>query len=408
MADSIALLKDLPDAAHAPVSARALSGVSFAVTHSLSDIEADWRALGEASVESPGQDFDFVRLWIDALGIREADQFYLTASQNGRPVALLPLHRRWVRGVRTLTWFPGPHVGCNAPLIDAKALAAMTSEERRTMWQLLLREVTGADVVYLKAVPEMRVEGIDLFAELGRSIEVETLYRAQFASWDEANATQRNKSRRKHDRQQGERLEALGEVSFETLGNGENALAVLDIMFRQRAARFRAMGVWDPFARPAIRAFYDNTAREDSGVAVKLHLLRLNGDIVAVRYNIIKDDRLFCLISSMSDDATIQGGSPGKQCLLRVMQTEFDAGYRMFDMGAGFTDEKRHWCNGQLPVRQHYLPITRRGALAAAAHRNWALQRQRIKSDPRLLKFAKSARGLMLRLAGKSADSPQD
>lgn len=405
MADSVALLKDLPDAADAPVSARMPLGLTLALTHRLDNVESIWRTLGASGVESPGQDYDFIRLWIEALDIREADQFYLTASLNGRPVALLPLHRRWVRGIRTLTWFPGPHVGCNAPLVDAKVLAAMTADERHALWQVLLRDVEGADVVYLKAVPEMRIDGPDLFAELGRSIEVETLYRAQFTSWDEANTTQRNKSRRKHDRQQGERLEALGQVSFETLGNGDEALAVLDTMFRQRAARFRTMGVWDPFAVPAIRAFYDSTARAESGVEIRLHLLRLNGEIVALRYNIVEGNRLFCLISSMSDDAAIQGGSPGKQCLLRVMQTEFDAGYRVFDMGAGFTDEKRHWCNVQIPVRQHYLPITRRGALASTAHRNWALQRQRIKSDPRMLKLAKAVRGTVLRLTGRSAYS---
>ena len=55
-------------------------------------------------------------------------------------------------------------------------------------------------------------------------------------------------------------------------------------------------------------------------------MLRLNGEIVAVRYNIVHGDRMFCLISSMSDDPAIQNGSPGKQCLLRVMQTVFDAG----------------------------------------------------------------------------------
>ncbi|MEQ1770830.1 MAG: GNAT family N-acetyltransferase, partial [Devosia sp.] len=241
-----------------------------------------------------------------------------------------------------------------------------------------------------------------VFGELGQWLETETLYRAEFGSWDEANTTQRNKSRRKHDRQQGERLEALGKVEFETIGNGPKALEVIDVMFRQRAARFVEMGVSNPFAFKPIRRFYDETAWAGSKVPVKLHVLRLNGEIVAVRYNIVAGERLFCLISSMSDDPAIQGGSPGKQCLLRVMQTEFDAGFRMFDMGAGFTDEKRHWCNVQVPVRQHYLPITRRGALAAATHRNWAVLRLRIKSDDRLLKWAKGLRAWMLKMTGKA------
>jgi CelD/BcsL family acetyltransferase involved in cellulose biosynthesis len=154
-----------------------------------------------------------------------------------------------------------------------------------------------------------------------------------------------------------------------------------------------------------IREFYDSTARASSGVPVKLHVLRLNGEIVAVRYNVEHGDRLFCLISSMSDDPSIQNGSPGKQCLLRVMQTVFDQGYRVFDMGEGLTDEKRHWCNQQIPVRHHYMPITRRGAFAAQAHRGWHRLRSRIKNDEKMFTWAKGLRGTMLRLTGQPEEA---
>jgi hypothetical protein len=70
-------------------------------------------------------------------------------------------------------------------------------------------------------------------------------------------------------------------------------------------------------------------------------------------------------------------------------------------MGEGLTDEKRHWCNQQIPVRHHYMPITRRGAFAASAHQGWHTLRRRIKTDERLLMWAKTARGTMLKLIGK-------
>lgn len=381
----------------------AADGFSITVTHRLPDVEAVWRALTAGAIESPGQDFDFIRLWVDALGIAEDDQFYVIAHEDGAAVALMPLQRRWDKGARVLSWFPGPHVGCNAPIVDVARVAAMPVTKRRRLWIRMLRGVTGADVVYLKAVPQMMVGDVDLFAELGQWIDSEILYRASFQNFEEADKTQRSKSRRKHDRQQGDRLAALGEIGFEEVANGPAALAVLNTMFEQRAARFREMGVFNPFAIPMIRAFYDSTVREGSGLRVLLHVLKLNGAIVAVRYNIIHNDRLFCLISSMSDDPAIQTGSPGKQCLLRVMQTVYAQGYRVFDMGEGLTDEKRHWCNQQIPVRHHYVPITRRGALAASIHRRWQVTRRQIKSDERLLAMAKNVRGLMLKLSGKSA-----
>jgi len=386
--------------------------LTVSTTRRIEDVEAIWRTFEADGIESPGQSYDFVRLWIEARRIAEKDQLYVVGSINGRPMVLLPLQRRRVRGVWIYTWFAGSHVGCNAPLLDVMRFVALTMQQRRTFWASLLAPLKGADLVYLKAVPE-RAYGIDgLFAELGTAQPAETLHRAVFSSWDEANTTQRSKSRRKHDRQQGERLDALGAVSFEVVTCSAAARPILDEMFRQRARRFEVMGVNDPFKPCDVARFYNETMTPGSKVEVKLHVMRLDGAIVAVRYNIVHGDRLFCLISSMSDDERIQGGSPGKQCLLRVMQTVFDAGYRVFDMGEGLTDEKRHWCNQLVAVRNHYVPITHRGALAVAAHRGLQQLKVRIKSDPKLLDLAKRVRGLLLKLSGKggaamSAPTPE-
>ncbi len=381
------------------------SAVSVHLAHCLDDVAVAWTTLESGQIESPGQSLAFTRAWVSALGIAEADQFYLVAERDGAPVALLPLWRRRVRGIRLLSWFPGPHVGCNAPLVDLSHLAALGSVGRAALWSSMLAPIAGADLIYLKSVPQTLVDGTDVFAELGSSIAAETLYRAAFSSWDEANTTQRSKSRRKHDRQQGERLEALGEVSFEEIAAGPDALPVLETMFRQRAARFRTMGVPDPFSGADIRAFYDTTVAAGAGIDVRLHVLRLNGEIVAVRYNVAHGERLFCLISSMSDDANVQTGSPGKQCLLRVMQSVFDAGYRVFDMGAGFTDEKRHWCNVQIPVRQHYLPLTTTGEMTAGMHRGWQDLRQRLKGNKAVMGAIKAIRGRVL--AAKASARPE-
>ena len=123
-------------------------------------------------------------------------------------------------------------------------------------------------------------------------------------------------------------------------------------------------------------------------------------------HDVVHGDRLFCLISSMSDDPRIQNGSPGKQCLLRVMQTEFDARLRMFDMGAGFTDEKRHWCNVQIPVRQHYIALTPLGRLASSLHQTWQVGRKRIKENKQLLGFIKSVRSKLQK--AKAETKPAD
>jgi len=364
-------------------------------------VEAIWRRLASANPESPGQTLEFIALWAETQKIPEADRLFVVGEVDGVPVALMPLHlERRLGMLRLYRWMPGAHVGCNAPVVDSAKLKAMTADQRSELWSHMLNTIRG-DIVYLGHVPEL-----PHFAELGEHISADFLHRAEFTSWENANTTQRSKSRRKHDRQQGERLDALGQVAFAELGNADGLAPILDVMFEQRAARFAAMGVRDPFAPPSIRDFYYRAAARDSAVKVRMHVLRLDGEIVAVRFNIVAGTRMFCLISSMSDDPRVQTGSPGKQCLLRVMQTVFDAGHTSFDMGTGFTDEKRHWCNVQIPVRQHYLPLTPLGSFAAAGHRAWHTARRRIKEDPRLLAFAKKVRAVTIR--GKAAPAVKD
>ncbi|KRA45639.1 GNAT family N-acetyltransferase [Devosia sp. Root635] len=382
--------------------------IGVTVTSRIEDVEAVWRDLTAGSIESPGQSYDFIRLWVANRQVPQAEQLYVVGRIDGEPVALLPLHRKRVHGLPVLTWFPGANAGCYAPIADYDRLAALGSEGRCRLWTAMTDQLSGADVVYLRSIP-VTVGGHEgLFDELGATLAVETLYRSQYASWEECDRLQRSKSRRKHDRQQGDRLSAMGEVGFEELRNGGDTDCAIEVMFRQRSARFKAMGIRDTFVHDRLIDFYHDAARAGSGVDVRLHVLRLNGDIVAVRYNIVHNDRMFCLISSMSDDPAIQNGSPGKQCLLRVMQTVFDEGISVFDMGSGFTDEKRHWCNVQAPLRQHYVGLTLQGAVIVKAHRLFQQTRAAIKANPQLKAAVRSLRQLFDRATGAAAPGPAE
>jgi CelD/BcsL family acetyltransferase involved in cellulose biosynthesis len=382
--------------------ARARLEIGVSITNVIEDVEQVWRALEAKGVESPGQSYDFIRLWVRDRAIAPTDQVYVVGHADGVPVALMALHRRRVRGIRVLTWFPGTHVGCHAPVADYALLAGMAAEQRKALWDAMTGALSGADLIYLRSIPLDVAGRPGLFEELGTTLAVDVLYRAQFSSWEACDRVQRSKSRRKHDRQQGDRLEAMGAVSFEDIGNGGDSRCAIETMFKQRSARFKAMGIRDTFVRDGLVSFYHDAIKPGSGIEVRLHVLRLNGEIVATRYNVVHGSRMFCLISSMSDDPAIQGGSPGKQCLLRVMQTVFDAGYSVFDMGAGFTDEKRHWCNVQVPLRHHYVPLTVVGRVVLAAHQGIQTVRARIKANKGLMSLRRLPARVMERFGRKA------
>ncbi|WP_284388540.1 GNAT family N-acetyltransferase [Devosia yakushimensis] len=382
--------------------------IAASLSTDIAAVETVWRTLTAAGIESPGQSYDFIRLWIEDRGIPAEDQRFVVGTVDGRPVALLPLHRKTVRGIPVFTWFPGAHAGCYAPVADFKTLAALGPVGRGALWRAMVGQLCGADLIYLRSMPTEIDGATGLFDELGSTLAVETLYRSQYGSWEECDRLQRSKSRRKHDRQQGDRLAAMGEVGFEEIRNGGDMRCAIETMFIQRAARFKVMGIRDPFVHDRLTDFYHAMAAAGSGVDVRLHVLRLDGAIVAVRYNVVDNDRMFCLISSMSDDPAIQNGSPGKQCLLRVMQSVFDQGMRVFDMGSGFTDEKRHWCNVQMPLRQHYIGLTGRGAVIVGVHQTFQKMRAHIKANKQLKVLARNVQSFVYRLAGKrAAEAPE-
>jgi CelD/BcsL family acetyltransferase involved in cellulose biosynthesis len=384
---------------HRQASAEASRAVSVEVFHHIEAVESTWRRLSAGAIESPGQSYDFIRLWVNDRKISSASQCYVVGSIGGEPVAILPLHRKRVQGIRVITWFPGAQAGCYAPIADYDRLAGLAPAERVAFWKVLTSSLKGADLVYLRTVPVSICGNEGLLDSLGSSLPVETLYRARFSSWEQCDSEQRSRSRRKHDRQQGDRLAALGEVGFEQVIDLAEARRAVDIMFAQRSARFRQQGIRDAFVADDLVGFYRAALEPGSGIDVRLHVLRLDGEIVAVRYNIVHGDRMFCLISSMATCQRVQSGSPGKQCLLRVMQTVFDQGISVFDMGCGHTDEKRHWCNVQIALRQHYVPLTPLGGLVAAAHKSYQRLRVWAKANERVKQLFRSLHGVRDRLS---------
>ena len=74
----------------APAGVFARERISVVATHSLGEVEAVWRTLS-AKVKSPGQNYDFIRLWVEERGLSAREQLYLLGRVDGEPVALLPL-----------------------------------------------------------------------------------------------------------------------------------------------------------------------------------------------------------------------------------------------------------------------------------------------------------------------------
>jgi len=373
--------------------------MSVIVTNDITEVKTHWRTLEAFGLESPGQSFEFIRLWIKNNKIEKRDQSFFVVLLDGAPIIAIAFEVDRYLKVKVLVPFGGYHVGSGAPLVDYERMAKLSNNERRELWATLEDCFKGADIAFFRFVPKYDDLKIDIFEEIGISVPADYLYRAQFDSWGSCDELQRSRTRRKHDKQHSKKLNAMGDISFEEISAKlPEAKNIIDIMFEQRAKRFAIQGIDDPFTMEKRREFYRKAGSLEGDLSGVLHVLRLNGEIIAIRYNLVHQNRMFCLISSMIDDEKIQTAAPGKQCLLNVMQSVFDNDIAMYDMGAGLTDEKRHWCNKKIPLVHYYVPLTMLGHVVSFVHRYKKLARFKIKNNAKLIVFAKKIRSLIRKI----------
>ena len=126
---------------------------------------------------------------------------------------VIALQRSRKSGIERLAPFAGTHVGVNAPLIDRTRMALLSEAERRMIWARI-RETLGADVIAFGRVLETDAAS---FPDT-TCVASDSLYRTEFADWESCDREQRSRSRRKHDKQQGQKLAAMGEVTYEEIG----------------------------------------------------------------------------------------------------------------------------------------------------------------------------------------------
>jgi CelD/BcsL family acetyltransferase involved in cellulose biosynthesis len=368
----------------------------FTVTSNINEVEPTWRELERFGIVSPGQSFDFVRNWISALDLPTNEQFYVIAYVNKRPVALLPLHRTTKFFSSVLTFFVGTHVACNGALINPELMAELSQNQRKTFWREMLRALPPADVVYLPSLPTGEGTLFESFEGLGKKPVCDYVYRAAFDSWAEIDAKQRDRKRRKRDKQHRHKLDALGEVTLKRIEEKADARAILDEVFEQKARRFEQLGIDDPFADEQVRDFYRNSFDAKGDAKPVIYALYLNEKMVGARYCVQQGEKLFMLISSMSDDEEIMPGSPGHQCLLETFKVAYDRdGVGFVDIGVGESDEKRRWCNQLVPVCTKFLPRTPMGWSFFVLQTSIEKLKCAVKTSPKFFEFYKSIRGFL-------------
>ena len=380
-------------ARHAP--ATALSGEIL----DLAAAEAPWRALESqpGALRTPYQRFDWVAAFVPALAPGETCGVLVLREPEpagaGRVRLLLPLVLRRRAGLTIAAVVGDAHANYHLPLFSGRDAAALPAEDLR----LALRETArraGIDALDLGHQPRTwdgTVNPLALGADPGPS----DAYGLMLGPDPEASVRRAfSGDARKKLRSKERRLaESVGPLVYARAETAEARERSLTAFYAQKAARFAALGLADPFADPGLRAFLARAA-EGADPAIEIHALvaQDTGRVLATFTGAVDAARFSGMTTAFDADPAIARCSPGDLLLQHLVRDQTGRGRRSLDLGIGEARYKASVCDETIAMARVLLPVTLRGHAYAAAATALTRAKRRLKRDPRL-------QGLMVRMS---------
>lgn len=354
----------------------------------LAEAEPIWRALEQEAQASPYQRFDWVAAFAatDTTAIRHAVLHLRRPS--GETMALMGVCVRARSGLRVAEFIGGKQANLHMPLL------ADGVDITPAAWAQHLSDAAtrlgGVDLFELINQPLIWNGNPNALTQAGPTISPEGVY-ALALDADSETTLKRvlSKDTRKKLRQKGQKLESLGPTALLHAAQPDEIAAILDAFFTQKAARFRELGIDDPFGNVETQAFLQLAALPggEEWPALELYALTVNGRVVATMGGVRDARRFSGMFLSFEAEPEIARNSPGEQLVMRVIADCCTKGLAVFDLGVGEARYKTMFCETREPMATTAVATSLKGRIAVTTLRvGWRLK-QELKSRPKLLAF---------------------
>lgn len=387
----------LPREVEARPWARVVAGSDLAA------LEADWRALESEALVTPYQAYDWVRPFVETIGRAEAMDFRFARVEDSRGglLALFPLVITRRLGTRFAEFIGGKHANYHMALYRADFAGALDAATT----QILLREVGvaigGIDALFLINQPTAWLGIANPPARLAAGQSPSRAYKLALDPGDCEGTLRRSMSKhaRKKLTTKRNRFAEFGPSELVQAHSEAEIARVLDDFLAQKAARFAQMGLPDPFAAPAIRAFLHEGALRRPGhpPAIELYSLDLSGRSVATYVGAVQGERFSGMATSFDLLSETARTSPGEILLVELIKRKCEAGFTMFDLGVGEARYKTTICDDSDELVDTFFPLTAKGRAYAGYSQAKRTLKRRIKASPLALKMAQRVLGWLKR-----------
>ena len=380
---------------------------SIAIESDIRSLEDIWRAFEAQALVTPYQAYGWIRPFVETVGTIEGMTFRhaLLRDANGALCALLPLVITRRSGIRFAELIGGKHANYHMGLYDPAFAARLDATLAKQMLIEIGAAVGGLDALVFVNQPTHWRGVANPAALLAAGPSPSLAYKLALIAGDGEATLKRSMSShaRKKLKNKHSRFKDFGPSSLNRARTPAEIERVLSAFLEQKAERFNAMGVPDPFAEPAVRSFLARaaTATDDTPPVIELYSLDLAGQCIATYVGATQGERFSGMATSFDMKSETVRTSPGELLLAELIRQKCTQGLAVFDLGVGEARYKTTFCDDRDDLVDTFLPLTFKGRLFAATARAKRELKRRIKASPLALKLAQRASGW---LHGKKRD----
>jgi CelD/BcsL family acetyltransferase involved in cellulose biosynthesis len=322
----------------------------------------------------------------------------LVSDMTGNPLMLIPLVERRQGGIRVLEFIDYELSDYNAPLIRRAFIDELGGGGFRPLWQKILTRIGSVDAVRLEKMPPV-IDGVENpFLQLDTQQEHWT-FQAPLTGGFDAFVSRRTKRFMRNLHRRRRNLAKLGTVELRTATDPQEAMLLLDEIFRYRAIRCQEMGLENTYeSNPSYMEFYREMCRRELGGIVRVGSLTVDGRMVAAHLSLVFRSRLYGLIQA-SDFTNFGLYSPGGLMMLELIKQCCDQGISTVDFTLGSETYKADWTDDATPLYRHDHGLTTLGKLMLALDSGYTQLKAVIKKNPRLLALVKIIRTRLKKLS---------
>lgn len=376
---------------------------SIAIKTDIAALEADWRAFEAQALVTPYQAYGWVRPFVETVGAAQGMEFRyaLLRDGDGALCALLPLVITRRGGIRFAEFIGGKHANYHMGLYAPGFAAGLDAAQAAQMLAEIGAAIGGLDALIFVNQPMQWQGTVNPPALLAAGPSPSRAYKLALIAGDGEATLKRAMSghARKKLKNKRSRFVELGPSALVRARTPAEIERAIDAFLMQKAERFRRMGVPDPFAEPAMRAFLAAAAAGTDGKppAVEIHTLELRGACVAAYVGAVQCGRFSGMATSFDMASEAVRTSPGELLLADLIRLKCAEGFAVFDLGVGEARYKTSFCDDRDELVDSFLPLTLKGRLFARVAQSKRELKRRIKSSPAALRLAQRASGWLRR-----------